>query len=59
MKKKSIIPIFILFMIIGTLGACGSKPKHESSKEVTQQTTTTTERPMVKETTTTTTTKAP
>ncbi len=56
-KRKFFIPYLVLFMMIATFSACGSKDK--SSGEVIQQTTTTTERPMVRETTTTTTTKAP
>lgn len=56
-KSKIFIPYAVLFLMIATFSACGSKAKKES--EVIQQTTTTTERPMVKETTTTTTSKTP
>ncbi|GEM_PF-1365234 len=61
-KSKIFIPYVVLFLMIATFSACGSKAKKEGSGEMiqqTQQTTTTTERPMVKETTTTTTTKTP
>ena len=57
--SKIFIPYVVLFLMIATFSACGSKAKNESSGEVIKQTTTTTERPMVKETTTTTTTTAP
>jgi hypothetical protein len=58
-KRKFFIPYLVLFLMIATFSACGSRDKRESSEEVTRQTTTTTERPMIKETTTTTTTKTP
>lgn len=59
MEKNKIINYVVLFIMVATFSACGSKAKKESSEEVTRQTTTTTERPMIKETTTTTTTKTP
>lgn len=57
--SKIFIPYVVLFLMIATFSACGSKAKNENSGEVIKHTTTTTERPMVKETTTTTTTTAP
>ena len=53
MKKKHIfIPYLVLFMLIGTLGACSSKDK--ATEEVIK--TTTTERPVIQQQQTTTTT---
>lgn len=57
-KSKSFIPYLIIFLMIATFSACGSRARKETSGEVIQQqTTTTTERPVVKQTTTTTTSK--
>jgi len=57
MKKRNIfIRYLVLFMLIATMVACSSTPKHESKGEVIQQTTTTTEKPVVQEKRTTTTT---
>ena len=55
-KKQFFIPYLVLFMLIGTIGACSSK---DESTEI-QKTTTTTERPVIQEqqTTTTTTTES-
>ncbi len=56
-KSKIFIPYVVIFLMIATFSACGSRAKNERSGEVIQQTTTTTERPVIKETTTTTTSK--
>lgn len=51
-KKHFFIPYLVLFMLIGTLGACSSK---DESTEI-RKTTTTTVRPVIQQQTTTTTT---
>lgn len=57
-KSRIFVPYLVIFLVIATFSACGSRARNERSGEVIQQqTTTTTERPVVKETTTTTTSK--
>ena len=57
MKKRHIfIPYLVLIMLITSIMACSSAPKHESKGEVIRKTTTTTERPVTEEKRTTTTT---
>ncbi len=50
-KKQFVIPYLVLFMLIGTLGACSSK---DDSAEI-RRTTTTIEKPVIQQKTTTTT----